>query len=137
LSAVSLVLLGLSYASRRLEPARPVLIAFAAVTASFTLLAAGPQILIDLFRESAPSYDAQVFWASLVQFVITAALVVLASVTVRSELAPRLRLRNFSPAAAAATVAATLLLIGVCMALPATLLGRLALQPVALTPDLP
>jgi len=130
-------LLGVAYALRRLEASRPVLIALAAVTASFTLLAAAPQILVDIFHDSAPSYDAQIFWASLAQFAVTAGFAVLACRSLRSDLQPRLRLRHFSPLAATATVVVTVLLMGVALALPATLLGRLALQPVALTRDLP
>ncbi len=137
ISAVAILLLAFSYARRSLEAARPVLLAVAAVTASFTLLAAGPQILAGLLGRSAPSFDAQVFWASMAQFLVTAALAILACRLVRADLRPRLRLGRFGIGALVASVLGTVLLIGVALAIPATLLGRYGVQPVALARDLP
>ena len=55
LSATSLIMLGAAYASRRLVSGRPVLLAVVAVTASFTLFSAAPQILFDLFKSGSGS----------------------------------------------------------------------------------
>jgi membrane protease YdiL (CAAX protease family) len=137
ISIVAVLLLIVAFLRRPLNPARPVLLALVAVTASFTLLAAGPQILADLFQNGAPSFAAEIFWASLAQFVLTAGLAVIACRLVRVELRPRLRMARFGPGAVAATVAGTVLLIGVAIALPASWLGRYGVQPVAGFRDLP
>jgi membrane protease YdiL (CAAX protease family) len=136
ISAVAMLLLALAYTRSRFDVARSVLAALAAVTASFTLFAAGPQIIVDLFG-GAVSFDAQVFWASLAQLVVTVAFAWLASRANSSALRPRLRLARFGWLGLAASVAGIALLMTVMLGLPATLLGRLALQPAALTRDLP
>src|SRR6202051_5418542 len=50
LSAASVLIALPSLLVRRLQPARPVLLALAAVATTYTLLSAGPQILFDLLR---------------------------------------------------------------------------------------
>ena len=137
ISGVAVLLLVVAYARADLASTRPVLLALTAVTASFTLLAATPQILVDLFGDRAPSGDAQVFWASLAQLVATLALMWLAWRRTPPTLVPKLRIEKLGWLAAAVAVGASALLVLVMLALPASLLGRLALQPVALTRDLP
>lgn len=137
ISGVALLLLAVAYARRPLVATRPVLLALGAVTVSFTLLAATPQILADAFGDSAPSFDAQIFWASLAQFAATLTFVVVAWRATAPSLSPLLRLGRLGWMAIAVSVAASVLLLLVTLALPASLLGRLALQPVALTRDLP
>jgi membrane protease YdiL (CAAX protease family) len=137
ISGVALLLLAVGYAQRALAATRPVLLALCAVTVSFTLLAATPQILTDLFGDRAPSFDAQIFWASLAQFIATAAFAVAAWRRLASPLRPQLRVDRLGWAGVAVALAASVVLMLVTLALPASLLGRLALQPVALTRDLP
>ncbi len=144
LSGTALLLVALTLATRRLAGARPVMLAVVAVTGSFTLLAAGPQILVDLFppRPGTPfpavlSGAAQVFWASLAQLLATVAVMVVAARLLPAGLRPAMRLRRIGPGAVllAAGITAVLLLAG--LALPASLLGRDGLQPVQITRDLP
>jgi membrane protease YdiL (CAAX protease family) len=142
IALVAVLLAAFAYLHPRLVAARPVLLALAAITASFTLLAAGPAILDALFgtassTAAATSFDAQIFWASAAQFLITAALASAAVRLVPDHLRPALRLHSCGVAALATGVAATLVLFGVALALPASLLGRDGVQPVALLRDLP
>src|ERR1039457_2937400 len=67
LSVASVLIALPSLFVRRLEPARPILLALAAVAATYSLLSAGPQILFDLLGSRSGSFDAQVFWASVGQ----------------------------------------------------------------------
>ena len=67
LSVASVLIALPSLFVKRLEPARPILLALAAVATTYTLLSAGPQILFDLFGSRSGSFDAQVFWASVAQ----------------------------------------------------------------------
>src|SRR6202162_1244291 len=67
LSVASVLIALPSLLVRRLQPARPVLLALAAVATTYTLLSAGPQILFDLLGANSGSFDAQIFWASVAQ----------------------------------------------------------------------
>ena len=126
---------------RRLSAARGLLLALLAVASTYTLLSAGPQIIVDVFgakvgRSALGTYDAQVFWASLTQALATLAV---AAVAVRGGDAawrPTLRLR-ITRQGVAAGVVASLLLLAFGLALPASLLGRVGLAPVAILRDLP
>jgi len=125
----------------RLRPARAMLLALVSVAATYTVLVAGPQILVDvfgvsLFRSSLGSGDAQVFWASLAQALLTLGVAVLAVRLVSHEWQPALRFR-VRPSGLAAGILGSLLLLGAGLALPAALLGRVGLAPVAITRDLP
>lgn len=137
LSATSLLLLGATFVTPRLARGRAVLLAIASVTTTFTLFSAGPQILVDLFRSGAGGGDAQVFWASLAQLVLTGAIAGLTMVALPRSLRPSLRVRHFGGAATAISLGGVGLLLVVGYALPASLLGRYGLQPVQLGRDLP
>lgn len=137
LSVASVLIAMPSLFLRRLAPARPVLLALAAVATTYTLLSAGPQILFDLLGPNSGSFDAQVFWASLAQAIGTVLIAVLAWRTVAAEWRPALRLRRLGLGGLAAGLIGTGGLIGVALALPAGLLGRFALQPVAVGRDFP
>jgi membrane protease YdiL (CAAX protease family) len=137
LSVASVLITLPSLFVRRLEPARPILLALAAVAATYTLLAAGPQILVDLLGTHSGSFDAQVFWASVAQAAGTLLIALGARRLVVPEWRPSLRLRHLSLRGLATGVLGSVLLIGIGLALPANLLGRVALQPVAFARDLP
>ncbi|MGA8417985.1 MAG: CPBP family intramembrane glutamic endopeptidase [Candidatus Dormiibacterota bacterium] len=137
LSVASVLITLPSLFVRRLEPARPILLALAAVAATYTLLAAGPQILFDLLGTHSGSFDAQVFWASFAQAAGTLLIALAALRLVAPEWRPSLRLRHLSLRGLATGVLGSALLIGIGLALPANLLGRVALQPVAFGRDLP
>ena len=125
----------------RLRPARAVLLALVAVAATYTVLVAGPQILVDLFgvnlfRSALGGGDAQVFWASLAQALLTLGVAALAVRLVPREWRPALRFRARTWGLAIG-IAGSLLLLGAGLALPAALLGRVGLAPVAILRDLP
>lgn len=137
LSVASVLIALPSLFVRRLQPARPVLLALAAVATTYTLLSAGPQILFDLLGSHSGSFDAQVFWSSVAQAAGTLLIALAAWRTVAPEWRPALRLRRLGLGGLAAGVIGSVVLIGLGLALPAGLLGRVALQPVALGRDLP
>ena len=137
LSVASVLITLPSLFVRRLEPARPILLALAAVAATYTLLSAGPQILFDLLGTHSGSFDAQVFWASFAQAAGTLLIALAALRLVAPEWRPSLRMRHLSLRGLATGVLGSALLIGIGLALPANLLGRVALQPVAFGRDLP
>jgi len=137
LSVASVLIALPSLFVRRLAPARPILLALAAVATTYTLLSAGPQILFDLLGSRSGSFDAQVFWASLAQALGTLLIALAAWRTVAPEWRPSLRLRGLRFGGLAAGVIGTALLIGLALAIPADVLGRVALQPVAVGRDLP
>jgi len=122
---------------RRLAPARPILLALAAVATTYTLLSAGPQILFDLLGSHSGSFDAQVFWASLAQALGTLLIAAAAWRTVAPEWRPTLRLRRLGWGGLATGLVGSALLIGLGLAIPAGVLGRVALQPVAVGRDFP
>lgn len=120
-----------------LGPARPILLALASVATTYTLLSAGPQILFDLLGSHSGSFDEQVFWASVAQAAGTLLIALAALRTVAPDWRPSLRLRHAGRGGLAAGVIGSALLIGLGLALPAGVLGRVALQPVALGRDFP
>ena len=130
LIAVASLLIG------RLAPARAILLALASVATTYTILSAGPQILTDLFGARAGGFDEQVFWASLAQAVLTLLIAGLAILVVAPRWRADLRLR-VRAGGVAIGAAGSALLIGVGLALPAMLLGRVGLAPVAILRDLP
>jgi membrane protease YdiL (CAAX protease family) len=122
---------------RRLEPARPIALALAAVATTYTLLSAGPQILFDLLGSHSGSFDAQVFWSSLAQAAGSLLIALVAWRTVAPAWRPALRMRRLGLRGLAVGVIGSAVLIGIGLALPAGLLGRVALQPVAIGRDFP
>ncbi len=137
LSVASVLIALPSLLVRRLEPARPILFALAAVAATYTLLSAGPQILFDLLGSRSGSFDAQVFWSSVAQALGTLLIALAARRTVAPAWRPSLRLAHAGAGGIAAGVIGSVVLIGLGLALPAGVLGRVALQPVALGRDFP
>jgi membrane protease YdiL (CAAX protease family) len=137
LSVASVLIAIPSLFVRRLEPARPILLALAAVAATYTLLSAGPQILFDVLGSRSGSFDAQIFWSSVAQAVGTLLIAVVAWRTVAPEWRGSLRMRRLGLGGLAAGLIGSALLIGFGLALPAGLLGRVALQPVAFARDFP
>ena len=97
----------------------------------------GPQILFDLFGARSGSFDEQVFWASVAQAAGTLLITLAAWRTVAPDWRPSVRLGRLGLGGLAAGVIGTALLIGLALALPADLLGRVALQPVAVGRDFP
>ena len=136
LGAVSLLLLAAAFMSARLAPARPVLLALVAITTSFSLFAGGPQLLQDVLGPRTPPAAAQIFWASLAQLVVTAIVAALSLRLLAAELRPSLRLTHFGIRGATASLIGVALIVGLALALPASLLGREGLQPVAIARDL-
>jgi membrane protease YdiL (CAAX protease family) len=137
LSVASVLIALPSLFLRRLGPARPILLALASVATTYTLLSAGPQILFDLLGSHSGGFDAQVFWASVAQAAGTLLIALAALRTVKPEWRPSLRMRHLRLGGLAAGVIGSGLLIGLGLALPAGVLGRVALQPVALGRDFP
>jgi membrane protease YdiL (CAAX protease family) len=137
LSIASVLIALPSFFVRRLEPARPILLALAAVATTYTLLSAGPQILFDLLGPHSGSFDAQVFWASVAQAAGTLLIAFAAWRSVSPEWRPSLRLRSVGLRGLAGGIVGSVVLIGLGLALPAGVLGRVALQPVALGRDFP
>jgi membrane protease YdiL (CAAX protease family) len=136
LSAVAAALAAAALVWARFVPVRPVLLAVAAMTAAFSVFAGGPQWIEDI-SGSRFDFNTQVLIASAAEAVLTAAVAVLALRTSRATLRPLLRLRAFGLAAVVATILGTAVLFAVVMLLPATLLGREGIAPVALARDLP
>lgn len=135
LAAVSVLLLGAALTVSRLRDTRAVLIAVAAITAPFCLWSAAPPVLGFLWP--AISGNERFAWAGVAQVVLTAALAALAWRVLPRDRRPALRLARFSPRAIAVAVAGSAGLIGLALAVPATLLGRLGLPLVALQRDMP
>src|SRR6202050_921765 len=131
LSVASVLIALPSVFVRRLAPARPILLALAAVATTYTLLSAGPQILYDLLGTHSGSFDAQVFWASVAQAAGTLLAAFAAVRTVAPERRPSLRMRHIGLGGLAVGVLGSVVLIALGLALPANVLGRVALQPVA------
>jgi membrane protease YdiL (CAAX protease family) len=136
LSAVAVVLAAVSLAMPGLERARPVLLAVAATTAAFSVFAGGPQWVVDL---SGNRFDgnAQILLASAGETVLTVALAVVVLRSTSSSTRPWLRLRRFGSRAWVLSAAGVAVLLAVVLLLPATLLGRQGIAPVALARDLP
>ena len=121
----------------RLAAARPILLALASVATTYTLLSAGPQVLFDVFGSRSGSFDFQVFWVSVAQAAGTLMIAVAAWKTAASEWRPALRMRHAGPGGLATGLVGSALLVGFGLALPAGILGRMALQPVAFGRDFP
>ena len=136
LSAVATALAAASLVWRRIAMARPVLLAIAAATLSFSVFAGGPQWIEDI-AGSRFDFNTQVLFASVAQALITVVIAVLAVRLTRAQERPLLRIARFGLWAQLATVVGTLALLGIVMLLPATLLGREGIAPIALARDLP
>jgi len=135
LAAVSLLLLGAALVLARLRDTRAVLIAVAAITAPFCLWAAAPSALGRIWPHLGG--DERFAWAGVAQTVLTAALAALAWRVLPRDRRPALRLGRFGPGAILATLLGSALLLGLALAVPANLLGRLGLPLVALQRDMP
>ena len=136
LSAVAVALAAASLPWARAAPARPVLLAVGAITAAFTVFSGGPQWIEDL-SGSRFDFNTQVLLASAAEAVLTAVVAVLAWRTSSERLRPLVRLRACGSGALLATGLGVVVLLAAVMALPALLLGREGLAPVALARDLP
>jgi membrane protease YdiL (CAAX protease family) len=135
LAAVSLVLLGAALWLSRLRDTRAVLIAVAAITAPFCLWEATPRVL-GIFWPQLGGNE-RFAWAGVAQMVLTLGFAALAWRLLPADRRPLLRLGRFAPLAALAAVGGTVLLLGIALAVPATLLGRLGFPLVALQRDMP
>jgi membrane protease YdiL (CAAX protease family) len=135
LGAVSLLLLAAALVVGRLRDTRAVLLAVVAVTAPFCLWAATPDALLHIWPHLGGNQ--RFAWAGAAQVVLTGALAAAAWVLLAPDRRPALRLHRFGPKAIAVALAGSGLLLGLALAVPATLLGRLGLPPVALARDLP
>ena len=136
LTVVSAALAGAALAWSRLAVARPYLLSVAAMTAAFTVFAGGPQWVEDV-AGSRFSFNAQVLMASAAEAVLTVAVAVLVVRASPPRLRPLLRLHRFGSSAWLATAAGVVIFLAAVMALPATLLGREGIAPIALARDLP
>jgi membrane protease YdiL (CAAX protease family) len=129
LAAVSLVLLGAALLIPRLRDARAVLLGVASITAPFCVWSATPALLAPHWRMGG---DELFGWAGVAQMVVTLAFVGLAWLVLQPDRRPPLRLRRFTLGTAGASIGGSLLLLGIALATPATLLGRLGIQPIIL-----
>jgi membrane protease YdiL (CAAX protease family) len=136
LSAVAVALAIASLLSPRLAPTRPVLLAVAAMTLAFSVFAGGPQWIYDV-SGTRFDFNTQVLLASAAEALLTAGVALLAVRVSTLDVRPLLRLRWFGRPAAIATVVGIAVFVLVVMLLPATLLGREGIAPVALARDLP
>jgi membrane protease YdiL (CAAX protease family) len=136
LSAVAAALAAASLFSPRFAPTRPVLLAAASMTLAFSVFAGGPQWIEDI-SGSRFDFNTQVLFASAAEALLTALVALIALRASPPDLRPLLRLRRFGGAAAVATVVGLAVFLLVVMLLPATLLGREGLAPIALARDLP
>ena len=136
LSAVTVVVAAASFVSERLRPMRPVLLAVASMAVAFSVFAGGPQWIVDI---SGDRFDGnmQQLLSSIAEAVVAVASLLLLLRTTSSRERGCMRLRRFGAGAWLATVAGLVLFFGACLLLPATLLGRNGLAPIALARDLP
>jgi membrane protease YdiL (CAAX protease family) len=135
LAAVSLALLGAALLIPRLRDARAVLLAVASITAPFALWAATPRVL-GIFWPGLGG-DERFGWAGVAQTVLTLGFVGLAWLVLQPDRRPPVRLTRFGLTAALVSIGGSLLLLALALAVPATLLGRLGIPPVALARDMP
>jgi membrane protease YdiL (CAAX protease family) len=136
LSGVAAALAAAAFVWAQFVPVRPVLLAVAAMTAAFSVFAGGPQWIEDV-SGSRFDFNTQVLIASAAEGLLTALVAVLAIRSSPAAVRPLLRVRAFGPAALGATIFGIAILLAVVMLLPATLLGREGIAPVALARDLP
>ncbi|MBJ7596285.1 MAG: CPBP family intramembrane metalloprotease [Candidatus Dormibacteraeota bacterium] len=136
LTGVAIALAFVALVWSRFATVRPILLAVAAMTAAFSVFAGGPQ-WIENISGSRFDFNTQVLFASAAEALLTAVVAVLAVRTSPSTLRPLLRLRRFGPTALIATIVGVAVFVAVVMLLPATLLGREGIAPVALARDLP
>jgi len=136
LSAVAAALAIASLLSVRFAPTRPVLLAVASMTMAFSVFAGGPQWIYDI-SGSRFDFNTQVMFASAAEALLTAIVAMIAARASPPDLRPLLRLRRFGRGAAIATVLGITAFLLVVMLLPATLLGREGIAPIALARDLP
>jgi membrane protease YdiL (CAAX protease family) len=134
ISGVSLALLVVALATRRLAATRLVLASVAAISLAWSAFLGTPRVL-GLFGVHANGNEA-VFWASCAQFAVTVVFAVAAG-RAPAGVRPDLRLRAFGRRALAVTVAGILLFVVVVLIIPAQWLGREGLAPIALARDLP
>lgn len=135
LAGVSLALLGAALLVPRLSDARAVLLAVASITAPFALWAATPRVL-GIFWPGLGG-DERFAWAGVAQTVLTMGFMALAWLVLRPGGRPAMRLTRFRPSTVLVSVGGSVLLLALALAVPATLLGRLGIQPVALARDMP
>jgi membrane protease YdiL (CAAX protease family) len=136
LSAAAAAFAAASLLSPRFAPTRPVLLAVAAMTLAFSVFAGGPQWIYDV-SGSRFDFNTQVVFASVAEALITAIVALVAVRASPPDLRPLLRLWHFDGAAAVATVLGIAAFLLVVLLLPATLLGREGIAPIALARDLP
>jgi membrane protease YdiL (CAAX protease family) len=136
LSAVATALAAASLLTPRFAPTRPVLLAVAAMTLAFSVFAGGPQWIYNI-SGSRFDFNTQVLFASAAEALLTALVALVAVRVSPPDLRPLLRLRRFGSPAAIATVLGIAAFLMVVLLLPATLLGREGIAPVALARDLP
>lgn len=136
LDGVALVLAATALLWAPLAEVRGLLLSIVAIAAGYSLFSGGPQLIVAL-SGTALGGDTRLLTASVAEAVLTAALAVAVLAVSPAGLRPDLRLRRFGRPGLLATAAGLGLFFAVVMALPATLLGREALQPVALARDLP
>jgi membrane protease YdiL (CAAX protease family) len=136
LSAVAIALAAASLLGARLAPTRPVLLAVVAMTVAFSVFAGGPQWIYDVSGNRF-DFNTLVLLASAAQALLTVGVAILAVRMSPAHLRPLLRLRSFGWAAVLATGAGIVLFVVLVMLLPATLLGREGIAPIALARDLP
>ncbi len=135
LAAVSLILLGAALWLSRLRDTRAVLIAVASITAPFCLWEATPRVL-GIFWPHLGGNE-RFAWAGVAQMVLTLGFAALAWRLLSSDRRPLMRLGRFGRPAVLAALVGTVLLLGIALAVPATLLGRLGFPLVALGRDMP
>jgi membrane protease YdiL (CAAX protease family) len=136
LSAVATALAVASLLTPRFAPTRPVLLAVASMTLAFSVFAGGPQWIYDV-SGSRFDFNTQVLFASAAEALLTALVALIAVRLSPPDLRPLVRLGRFGSPAAIATVLGIAVFVAVVMLLPATLLGREGIAPVALARDLP
>ncbi|HEY8755964.1 MAG TPA: CPBP family intramembrane glutamic endopeptidase [Candidatus Dormibacteraeota bacterium] len=136
LSAVATALAVASLLTPRFAPTRPVLLAVASMTLAFSVFAGGPQWIYDV-SGSRFDFNTQVLFASAAEALLTALVALIAGRLSPPDLRPLVRLGRFGSPAAIATVLGIAVFVAVVMLLPATLLGREGIAPVALARDLP
>jgi membrane protease YdiL (CAAX protease family) len=136
LSAVAAALAVVSLIGPRFAASRPVLFAVASMTVAFSVFAGGPQWIYDLSGNRF-DFNTQVLFASAAEGLLTVLVALIAVRVSPATLRPLLRLRRFGWAAAVATVLGVAAFVLLVMLLPAALLGREGIAPVALARDLP